>query len=182
MTSQQALTWRRAAVLFLAASAAIAGQATPGLPNFQKVNFKSLADLGVKTVVDLREIGEHSQAEEQRMVEADGMRYVSVPFKGMSAPTSEQISQVLGLLDDNSTAPVFVHCRRGADRTGTVIACYRIAHDRWQNGQALIEAKQYGMSMFERAMQHYVQGFVASVATVAATVQSNATPLAVETK
>ena len=46
-----------------------------------------------------------------------------------------QIEQVLALL--NSQEPVFVHCHRGSDRTGTVIACYRIAHDRWDQKQAL---------------------------------------------
>ena len=53
------------------------------------------------------------------------------------------------LLNDNSAWPVFVHCRRGADRTGTAIACYRIEHDHWTNQQALAEAKTFGMSSME---------------------------------
>jgi uncharacterized protein (TIGR01244 family) len=139
------------------------------LPNFQKINehvyrggqpasegFKELARLGVRTVIDLRTSGEHSQAEEEQLVKASGMRYVNVPFRGMSAPTNEQISKVLAFLDDSSAWPVFVHCRRGADRTGTVVACYRIVHDHWQNQKALNEAKKYGMSWLERGMQHYV--------------------------
>jgi len=139
------------------------------VPNFQKVNeevyrgaqpteqgFKRLAGLGIKTVIDLRQIGEHSQGDEQKAVEANAMRYVSVPMKGMSTPTNEQVSTVLALLEDKAAEPVFVHCRRGADRTGTVIACYRISHDHWDNEKALSEARSYGMSWFERAMQHYV--------------------------
>jgi tyrosine-protein phosphatase SIW14 len=100
------------------------------------------------------------------------MRYLSVPFKGMSAPSDAQIEQVLGLLGDSTSGPVFVHCRRGADRTGTVIACYRIFHDHWQNKDALSEAKHYGMSFIETAMQHYVKNFVASI--VAATPAASA--------
>jgi tyrosine-protein phosphatase SIW14 len=52
-----------------------------------------------------------------------------------------------------------VHCRRGADRTGTVIACYRITHDGWSNRKALQEATSYGMSWIEFGMQRYVLAF-----------------------
>lgn len=191
MTSQKATQLRLTAGFLLAAATAFAAPDLAGLPNFQKVNdqvyrggqptnegFKSLSEMGIKIIVDLREIGEHSQSEEQQIVEADDMRYISMPFKGMSAPSNEQVEKVLGLLDDSSSGPVFVHCRRGADRTGTVIACYRIAHDHWQNKVALSEAKRYGMSFFEAAMQHYVKDFVATM--VASSVQSGAAALATQ--
>jgi protein-tyrosine phosphatase len=54
---------------------------------------------------------------------------------------------------------VFVHCRRGADRTGTVVACYRIGHDRWDGGKAIAEAKADGMSVFQVAMRRYVERY-----------------------
>jgi protein tyrosine/serine phosphatase len=46
--------------------------------------------------------------------------------------------------------------KRGADRTGTVIACYRIAHNQWPNQEALDEARTFGMSWTERGMRNYV--------------------------
>ncbi len=161
----------------------------PGVSNFQKVNdtvyrggqptesgFDSLAKLGVKTVVDLRQIGEHSQAEEQQLVESRGMRYVSVPMRGMSTPTDEQVSKVLALLNDAAAAPVFVHCQRGADRTGAVIACYRIGHDRWDNKRALSEARGYGMSWYQRALQKYVMRYQAPQKAAAAASPAPALP------
>jgi len=145
-----------------------------GVENFQKVNdsvyrgaqptdqgFAALAKLGIKTVVDLRQIGEHSQADEKRVVEAAGMRYVSIPMKGMSTPTDEQVSRALSLLQDAAAEPVFVHCHRGADRTGAVIACYRISHDHWQNKPALAEARSLGLSWYQLAMQRYVMRYQA---------------------
>jgi len=66
------------------------------------------------------------------------------------------IAKVLALFDDSSAGPVFVHCRRGADRTGTMLAVYRIVHDHWENAKALAEAKVFGMSWTERAMQSYI--------------------------
>jgi len=143
----------------------------PGIQNFAKVNdhifrgaqpseegFKSLANLGVKTVINLRE-GSENASSEKGLVEAAGMRYVSVPMKGFSAPTDEQVWRVLSELETSPNWPVFVHCRRGADRTGTVIACYRIAHESWSNDKALAEAREHGMSRFERGMRGYVLHF-----------------------
>jgi tyrosine-protein phosphatase SIW14 len=141
-----------------------------GVPNFHQVNehvfrggqpsaeaWPALANLGVKTVIDLRRPDEHSTAEEARAVEAAGMRYVNVPMKGVVAPTNEQIAKVLGMLDSNE--PVFVHCRRGSDRTGAVIACYRIQHG-WQSKQALNEAKSLGMSWTQMGLKDYVKAFI----------------------
>jgi tyrosine-protein phosphatase SIW14 len=155
--------------LGLAALHAASPPDAPGLPNFHRVDeniyrgaqprgegFTSLAKLGIKTVIDLR--GEHS---EENAVQSAGMRYIRLPWREFKAPTDSQIADVLALLGDSSTWPVFVHCRRGADRTGTAIACYRIAHDHWPNQVALTEAKSFGLSPLEVAMQRYILRFVA---------------------
>ncbi len=143
----------------------------PGVNNFHQVNdhiyrgaqptpdgFKSLAKIGVKTIIDLRS-GKELRRDEQHIVENDGMHYVHIPLAGMSAPSDQQIATAFAVLNDPTAWPVFVHCRRGADRTGTVIACYRIAHDHWDNQKALSEAKMQGMSRIEHAMQQYVLRF-----------------------
>ncbi|HUA82526.1 MAG TPA: tyrosine-protein phosphatase [Bryobacteraceae bacterium] len=163
--------------LFFAAAALAAAQVA-GVPNFHKVNdglyrggqptedgFENLASLGVKTVIDLRGIGEHSQAREQGWVQADGMHYLSVPLGQLSAPHDADVAKTLAILNNSTGAPVFIHCRRGADRTGTIIACYRIEHDHWDNRKALKEARGYGMSRLERAMQHYILRFETEAAS-----------------
>ncbi len=118
--------------------------------------FESLAKLGVKTVVDLRVSGEHSLANEKRRVENLGMRYVSMPMQRLVAPSDAQVTALLALLTDRSAGPVFIHCQRGADRTGAVIACYRILHDHWDSRNALHEAREYGMRWYQFALQKYV--------------------------
>jgi uncharacterized protein (TIGR01244 family) len=176
----------RRAVLTACITATAAMGATPlveGLPNFQKVNdsvyrggqptsdgFKKLAALGVKTVIDLRLADEHSQADERNWAKSGGMNYISVPLHGMSAPSEADVKKVLAILNDPAAGPVFVHCRRGADRTGTIMACYRISHDSWKNDKALKEARGYGMNPFERAMMHYVKHYSAPTAVEATTV------------
>jgi tyrosine-protein phosphatase SIW14 len=152
--------------------AAAAGTGMAGVGNFQKVNdhvyrgaqpteqgFQTLAKLGIQTVVDLQEVGDARSVSEATWVKAAGMQYISVPMKGMETPSDENVAKVLALLENTSTGPVFVHCHRGADRTGGVIACYRIEHDHWENIKALAEARSLGMSWYQLAIQHYVQGY-----------------------
>ncbi len=149
-----------------------------GVPNFHSVNehfyrggqpspqgFHNLAKLGVKTIVDLRNGAEREA--ESGAVQQEGMRYIRVPMAGMGAPTEQQVSSILHLLNDSASWPVFLHCKRGADRTGTIAACYRIAHDGWDNQKALHEAKLDGMSWTERAMQHYILSFTPQLAQIA---------------
>jgi tyrosine-protein phosphatase SIW14 len=157
----------------LSSSLWAAGVHVSGVPHFQQVNerisrggqpteegIKNLAKMGVKTVVDLRregEDGEHSTRDERKVVEAAGMRYVHVPMKGFVAPTDAQIAKILAIFD--SPEKVFVHCKKGKDRTGTVVACYRIARDGWNNKKALDEAKFYGIHWFELGMKSYINSF-----------------------
>jgi uncharacterized protein (TIGR01244 family) len=161
----------------------------PGVPNFHQVNehifrggqptaqgWDSIAKLGVKVVIDLRrdnEDGEHFTSAEAKTLQTAGIRYVNVPMNGVVAPSDVAIANVLALL--NGPDPVFVHCKKGKDRTGTVIACYRIWHDQWKNAKAINEAKAIGMQWTQVGMKRYISHFTgvgmpaasASVATVA---------------
>ena len=158
-------------LLFAVALPALAGSPAPGINNFYQVDahvyrggqptdegFAYLARIGVKTVIDLREADERSRAEE-RVLTAAGMAYVNVPMTGLTPPTESEISKILGILEDDNTGPVFVHCRRGADRTGAVVASYRIDHDHWDNARALKEAMARDMSSFQFPRQNYIRTF-----------------------
>src|SRR5258708_7498222 len=161
-----------AGTLFLAIALtppSVCAAEAPGVPNFHSVSdrlyrggqptregINSLAKIGIRTLINLRT---GNDREEEKLVKAAGMRYVHVPMSGLSAPSHQQIASVLEVLDDASESPVFIHGRRGADRTGTVIACYRIRHDHWENQKALSEARKNGLSWVERGMQQYILRF-----------------------
>jgi len=126
-----------------------------GLPNFgivsphlyrggqpEDTGFAELKRLGVDIVVNLRH--ETSRiARERALVDAHGIRYVSIPWHGGDTPSADQVAQFLKLLHDNPDQKVFVHCRRGAERTGVFVACYRIAREHWTPEQALAEMEQF---------------------------------------
>lgn len=156
---------------FLAFAAPLFASSAPGIRNFDQVDaqvyrggqpssegFRYLAHLGVKTVIDLREAGERSR-EEQRVVTGAGMTYVSVPMSGLTPPRPEEIVNILGLLENPAAGPVFVHCQRGADRTGAVIAAYHIDHDNWDNARALKDAKAHSMSFFQLPRENFILSF-----------------------
>lgn len=118
---------------------------------------QSLKKLGVKTIVNLR-LPEDCWKVEEGQARALGILYTNMPLRGMGRPTDNQINRILSLLE-TAPGPVFVHCQHGCDRTGTIIACYRIKHDNWSSDSALKEANHYGMSRFERGMRSYVGDF-----------------------
>ena len=103
-------------------------------------DYKSLADLGIKTVIDLQD---SPRSYEKPAVEALGMRYVNIPMDDKGYPKAEQIAAFLKLVDDPATGKFYVHCAGGRHRTGVMGAVYRFTHDHWNYEQAYTEMKQY---------------------------------------
>jgi tyrosine-protein phosphatase SIW14 len=141
------------------------------LPKFHQVNgqlfrgaqpkkngFKRLGDLGIKTIVNLRADDGLSRIEE-REVRAAGMQYFSVPLNETGRPTNAQVRRAVAILETPENQPVFVHCRLGVDRTGLIIAVYRIAHDGWTSERARAEARHYGMHPWKVGMKRYIHNF-----------------------
>jgi len=146
-----------------------------GILNFGKINdnlyrgaephaigITNLQRLGIRTIIDLRMPSEVTK-DEAPLARANGIACTNVPLRGVGRPTDEQVKTVLALIEAGP-APVFVHCVHGADRTGTIIACYRIQQDKWTGDAALQEAKRYGISWLEIGMKHYVADFAKQLA------------------
>jgi tyrosine-protein phosphatase SIW14 len=141
------------------------------LPNFHHVSEKlyrgaqpknggiqRLASLGIKTIISLRKSDEKARVEEAEARSA-GLRYFNVPFNRQGRPTDEQVNRVLAIINASENQPVFVHCQQGVDRTGLIIACYRIANDHWSSERAKAEANTYGMHFWEWGMKGYIHDF-----------------------
>ena len=75
-------------------------------------------------------------------------------------------SRGLRLADSRpSRQKVFVHCKRGADRTGVFVAAYRIAFDHWTPTQAMAEMNAFHYHyLFLPHLQRYVETFPAWLA------------------
>lgn len=123
----------------------------PGLPNFHKVSddlyrgaqptaegMSRLKELGIKTVVNLRSM--HSDRDEIGKTELayEHINMTTLNFK------NEDAVHFLKIVTDSNCTPVFVHCKHGADRTGTMCAIYRIAVQGWSKDEAIEEMIQGG--------------------------------------
>ena len=141
------------------------------LPNFHKVNdnlyrggqprvegFAELKKMGVATVIDLRGAGKNSERE-RALAEAAGLRFINVPLKNWGRPGNNDIDKIIVQINDSANQPVFVHCNRGSDRTGTVIAVYRITHDGWTGKQASDEAHELGLGWWQVWMKDYIEDY-----------------------
>lgn len=118
---------------------------------------QNLKRLGVKLIVNLRMPGDCWKNEAAEAA-ANGILYTNFPMSGAGRPSDNEVRQILSLFEAFS-GPIFVHCQHGCDRTGTIVACYRIAHDHWSGDLALREAKRYGISLFEVRLKRYVADF-----------------------
>src|SRR6266496_6004486 len=103
-------------------------------------DYQSLASLGIKTVIDLRD---NPEAYEKSAVESLGMAYINIPMSDTEYPKKEQVERFLKLVDASSTGKFFVHCAGGRHRTGVMGAIYRFNHDHWTYDQAYAEMKNY---------------------------------------
>jgi tyrosine-protein phosphatase SIW14 len=124
---------------------------SPGLPNLYKVSdnlyrgaqptkegFKNLKQLGIKTVINLREF--HS---DKSQILDSNFIYVSIDTATWDIKDNE-VSRFLQTVRDKDKQPVFVHCKYGSDRTGLMCAVYRISVEGWSKQQAIDEMTKGG--------------------------------------
>ena len=124
------------------------GEMTPTLyrgAQPSKEGFRELAEKGIKIVVDLR----GDRESERKLSNHLGMEYVPMPWFCWR-PKDEVFARFLRLLRDNPGKKVFVHCRVGDDRTGMMIAAYRMAEQHWSAEKAEKEMEKFGYNFRHR--------------------------------
>lgn len=121
-------------------------------------DFQALADLGIKTIIDLRD---DAVSYEKRDAEAAGMKYVNIPMSDSSYPKDEQIAEFLKIVNDPATGKFYVHCAGGRHRTGVMGAVYRYNYYGWDYDKVYKEMKDY--DFYTRwghgAMKDYVSDY-----------------------
>jgi len=137
-----------------------AGWAQPilmeGVPNLHKVSddiyrsgqptaegMKNLQLKGIKTVVNLRAF--NSDLDE---IGDAGLLYEHIPMVAWY-PMEREAVRFLKAVTDPGKKPVHVHCMHGSDRTGTMIAVYRIAVQGWTKEEAIREMTSGGFGFHE---------------------------------
>jgi protein tyrosine phosphatase (PTP) superfamily phosphohydrolase (DUF442 family) len=111
------------------------------------VGFRSLADEGVTTVVDLRPSS--GAAREDANLRALGLDVVHMPVTDGRPPSPSQVQEFVAIVDDSS-GRVFLHCGEGVGRAGTMAAAYKVAAGETDARTAVRESLAIGVLTLEQ--------------------------------
>ena len=150
---------KRAAALLIAlftlSCAALPWQTAPIVP--EKVSegvyrgphpdFGELAKVSIGAIISLEDDPAEIERERSGCL-AMGMPFVSIPLSEYTAPTPEVLRKIVEQIQLWRQENVYVHCRRGIDRTGYAIAAYRIIVEDWSFDRAYAEVLAHGHSEF----------------------------------
>ena len=138
----------------------------PGLANFYRVTtnlyrgaqpttrgMAELKAMGIKTVINLRNL--HSDDDE---LLGTGLKQGRLHMKPWHAE-DEDVVYFLKWVANTNNLPVFVHCQRGADRTGMICAMYRIVICGWTKPEAIREMKEggFGFNPVWKNLEAYIE-------------------------
>jgi protein tyrosine/serine phosphatase len=131
--------------------------------------FVFLRDLDIRTVISFR-----NDDSERKLVESLGMTFVHIPMTFIPFTTDvpdDAVTRFFAVVDDASSGRIFFHCRRGADRTGTFAALYRIARQGWGFERAYKEARDIGLHWWFYPVKGQLQALVRTLQPVPAMAQ-----------
>ena len=112
----------------------------------------------MKTIINLRGADENSKPEE-KWAQSAGIKIISVNLSNWFEPKTEDVERIIKQIDTPENQPVFVHCKRDADRTGTIVAVYRITHDRWTAKQAINEAGKFDFGWWQFWTKDFIKDY-----------------------
>jgi len=120
--------------------------------------FRTLQRLGIRTIVNLRL--NHSDVDE---IEASGVgpeafTYEHIRMAAWDADEPE-VLQFLRITTTPTSTPVFVHCEHGSDRTGTMVAAYRVVVQGWSKESAIREMRDgpYGFHWIWQGLPRFIE-------------------------
>lgn len=116
---------------------------------------RRLADLGISTVINLRGTGAHTRADEAE-ARSLGLNYFNIPLPIWGRPNDADVRRIMEIVNSPESGRVFVHCRDGVDRTGMIVALYRINSEGWPTEKATTEAVHFGMRRHQYWMRDYI--------------------------
>ena len=108
--------------------------------------------LAVKSILNLCPVPDDTA----QMAKCKLIEY-NVPMKAESINDNQIINALKDMM--NAPKPLLVHCYQGSDRTGVVIAMYRIIFDNWTKEQAIKEMEDggFGFHKGNTNIIHYIE-------------------------
>ncbi len=105
--------------------------------------FLSLQNLGIKSILNLRE-----DRSDTSLLKGTNFNYYQTKIVTANFFDLEIIDALKNI--KISPKPLLVHCKHGSDRTGVVMAMYRIVFENWTKQNAINELKNGGYGFHTR--------------------------------
>lgn len=132
-----------------------------------RADLKELKAKGVKTIIDLQDEERHTAVEEKDAKSLD-LKYFNIPMRRSKSVDMEAFKKFLKIAKEPENKPLYVHCHGGQDRTGVMLALYRVEVDGWSHDKAYDEMLKHGYHrMFyrlKRSLYEYKPTATAAVA------------------
>ncbi|MBE0604603.1 MAG: tyrosine-protein phosphatase [Deltaproteobacteria bacterium] len=143
--------------LFGLTGLATVGRVAPGIfrgSQPKPEGYATLKAMEVRTVINLR-----TRHGERKAVEAAGMRYIEIPMSYWRKVDPAVVRTALSAMTDPANQPVFVHCSVGTDRTGVVVAVYRMEIDGWSEAEAEAEMDAFGFHEIWSQLKEFIRRY-----------------------
>lgn len=116
------------------------------------LGFTVIDSIGIKSILNLR-----SKQTDSVNINNTKLNLYNVEMLSFFIRDKE-IIKALKIIHD-SPKPIIVHCKHGSDRTGIIIAMYRIIYQDWPKEKAIIEMKEggYGFHEIHKNIIHYIK-------------------------
>ena len=113
--------------------------------------FRQLRERGIRTIVAMRWMHDDDAA-----IAGLGLNSYWIQAKQWN-PETEDVVRAMKVILTPEYQPVFVHCQAGKDRTGLIVAVYRILVDGWSADDAIGERKLFGATDFWEESKTYLR-------------------------
>ncbi len=102
--------------------------------------FKALEEANINTVISFRRFGK----DKPKVSKHSKLELVNIPIKTSKMSEDDLVEIIKAIASAQTKGKVLIHCWHGADRTGTVVALYRIIYHGWSKEDALNEMMNGG--------------------------------------
>jgi protein tyrosine/serine phosphatase len=136
----------------------VPGKIYRGIQPGDEEDYVYLRRLGIKTQLNLRKYLGWQERGLHKKAEAEGFFYLHTGMPTLwNEPKDPEVEEALGSLNDPSLQPIYVHCRLGKDRTGLIIALYRVLYQQWTACTAWKEWRSFGYLPWNNGLKDYFE-------------------------
>lgn len=102
-----------------------------------------------KNIKSILKLNADDMMDEYRFCEKNDIEFCDVVLSEFKKPSKRDLDALINIIKNNymvKLRPLFIHCKHGHERTGIVIAHYRMKIEGWSKWKAIKEALQEGFS------------------------------------